>query len=390
MNKRAIFLLAGIGFIALFVAIWLLVRVERTLAPAPDNAPTVKENTEGIPELKRDVLISGLSNVWDIGFLPDKTALFTERAGTISKLTNGQKTVLLNVPNVSARGEGGLMGLTVDPDFAQNHYIYVCYNTSQDIRVSRFRVNNAVTSLSDQKDIVTGMPVNTTTFPGRHSGCRPRFGPDGHVWIASGDVAQGTNPQDPKSLGGKILRVDRDGKAVQGNLGGEFDPRIYSYGHRNVQGLALFKSPRDGVYGYSVEHGPSRDDEVNLLRSGNKGWNPVPGYNESVPMTDKQKYPDAGEAVWRSGDITIAPSGATIVTGDKWLSLSGKLAIAVLKNQHVRLLEFESDKNLKSEQVLFEGEYGRIRSVVMGPNDDMYITTDNGDGEDQIVKIIPQ
>lgn len=383
-------MLAGIGFVALFVAIWLLVRVERTLAPAPDDAPTVQENTEDVPELKRDVLITGLSNVWDIGFLPDKTALFTERTGTISKLVKGQKTVLLTVPNIYARGEGGLLGLTIDPDFSKNRFVYACYNTPQDIRVSRFRVNSAVIQLSDQKDIVTGMPVNTTTFPGRHSGCRPRFGPDGYLWIATGDVAQGNNPQDPKSLGGKILRVDRDGKAASGNLGGQFDPRIYSYGHRNVQGLALFDSPRAGVYGYSVEHGPSRDDEVNLLQSGNKGWDPVPGYNESVPMTDTQKYPDALQAVWQSGDVTIAPSGATMITGKKWLSLSGRLAIAVLKNQHVRILEFENIKNLKSEEVLFEGEYGRIRSVVMGPDDDMYITTDNGEGEDQIVKISPQ
>jgi glucose/arabinose dehydrogenase len=386
MNKRAVFLLAGIGFIALFVAIWLMVRVERTLAPAPDDASPVQQNTEGVPKLKQESLITGLSNVWDVGFLPDKTLLFTERAGTISKLTNGKKTILLQVPNVIAQGEGGLMGLVMDPDFSKNHYIYACYNTPQDIRISRWQMNDGATKLTNQKDIVTGLPIVPDS--GRHSGCRPRFGADGYLWIGTGDVAKGTNPQDPKSLGGKVLRVDREGKAAaSGNLASPFDPRIYNYGHRNVQGMAMFDKPQDGVYGYSVEHGPDREDEVNLLVPGNMGWDPIPGYNESVPMTDKAKYPDAQEAVWRSGDGTIAPSGATIIKGNKWLSLSGRLAIAVLKNQHVRLLEFDNISTLKSEEVLFEGEYGRIRSVVMGPSDDMYITTDNGDGQDQIIRI---
>lgn len=386
-RQRGIIVLAFVGIIALAIAVWLMIGVQQNLEPS-DDASSIDETSKGLPELKQEVVADGLSHVWDVGFLPDETPVFTERAGTISKWSDGQKTVLLTVPHIVAMGEGGLMGLVVDPDFDQNRFIYACYNTDQDIQVSRWRVNEDVSALTDQVDIVTGLPVNTNS--GRHSGCRPRFGADGYLWIGTGDVADGTNPQDPKSLGGKILRVDRDGQPAPGNLADPFDPRIYSYGHRNVQGLAMFKTPRYGVYGFSVEHGPDRDDEVNLLRSGNMGWDPVPGYNESVPMTDTEKYPDAIEPVWRSGDSTIAPSGAAVITGKKWRSLEGRVALAVLKDQQVRLLEFDSNAALTSQKALFEGDFGRIRSVVMGPNDTMYLTTDSGDGQDRIIRITPQ
>lgn len=389
-KNRGVLILASIGLATVLAGVWLAISVQRSLAPAPDNAPVVVEDTKTAPKLTREVLLEGLHEPWDVGFLPDNTLLFTEQAGTISKLVNGRKTVLQQVQNIYFRGEAGLLGLVVDPQFKTNRYIYACYATPQDIRVSRWRVNDDVSSLSEQKDIITGMPVNTTVFPGRHSGCRPRFGADGFLWVSTGDTAAGTTPQDPKSLGGKILRVDRDGEAAPGNLGGQFDPRIYNYGHRNVQGLAMLDTPRGNVFGYSVEHGPDKNDEVNELVPGNMGWNPVPLYNESVPMTDKKKYPDAIEAIWSSGSSTIAPSGMTILEGGKWKSLEGRLAIAVLKNKHVRLLELDTAGKLKSEEVLFKEEFGRIRSVVMGPENNLYMVTDNGDNQDKIIRVVPR
>jgi len=347
-------------------------------------------DTTNAPTLDRQVLVDGLTNVWDVGFLPDETMLFTERAGTISKLTSGKKVVIATVANVYATGEGGLLGFTVDPDFVHNHFVYACYTTPQDIRVSRWKVNSDVTVLTDQANIITGAPVNTKTFPGRHSGCRPRFGADGNLWVGTGDVAIGTNPQDPKSLGGKVLRTDRDGKAVSGNLGAPFDPRIFNYGHRNVQGLAMLPTEKYGVYGFSIEHGSGEDDEVNPLRAGNMGWNPVPEYNESVPLTDKAKYPDAIDSTWESNIPTIAPSGATFLTGARWKAFNGRIAMAVLKDEHVRLLELDDQGKLKSESVLFAGEFGRIRSAVQGPFSNLYLTTDNGKGGDKIIRISPR
>jgi aldose sugar dehydrogenase len=390
MKKGVLVVVGSVVLVIVVLAGLLFFKFQRSLAPAPDDAPTLSQGADGVPELTEEVQLSGLSHVWDIGFLPDDTAIFTERIGTFSKIENGKKAVLHSVANIYARGEGGLLGMVVDPDFADNRYVYACYNTSGDIRVSRWKVNDDATKFTDQKDIVTGMPVNTTTFQGRHSGCRPRFGADGFLWIGTGDVAKGTTPQDPRSLGGKVLRVDRDGRAAPGNLGGSFDPRIFNYGHLNVQGLAMYQEPKNGVYGYSVEHGPDKNDELNPLRPGNFGWNPVPLYNELVSMTDKKKYPTAIDAAWVSGPFTIAPSGLTFITGKNWLSLEGRLAMAVLKNQHVRILELDDNGKLKSEQVLFEKKYGRVRSVVMGPGNSLYLTTDNGDAQDEIIKVTPR
>lgn len=388
-HKRTLWLLGLAGIVVLILIAGIILKVKQGFAPAPEYAPSTQEGSEGVPRLERRVVLEGLSHVWDVDFLPDGTPLFSERAGTISKIADGQKVVLHSIGNVYVRGEGGLLGMTVDPNFAQNRFVYACYSTSQDVRVSRWRVNQDASKLSGQADIITGMPVNTSVFPGRHSGCRPRFGADGNLWVGTGDTARGTAPQDPRSLGGKILRVDRSGRGVAGNLDGEFDNRIYSYGHRNVQGLAMFAEPRDGLHGYSVEHGPSRDDEINPLRSGNMGWNPVPLYNELVPMTDTQRYPDAITPLWTSGEATIAPSGMTFLTGDAWQSLEGRLAVAVLKNRHVRLIELDGLDKVASEEVLFQDEFGRIRSVVMGPGNELYITTDNGTN-DKIISIIPQ
>jgi aldose sugar dehydrogenase len=174
-----------------------------------------------------------------------------------------------------------------------------------------------------------------------------------------------------------VLRIDRDGNGLPGNPGVDtpasgLDPRIYTYGHRNPQGLAF----RSNGQAYSVEHGPDRDDEVNLLvAGGNYGWDPVPDYNQAVPMTDTTKYPDARPAVWTSGVTTIAPSGATFLSGAQWEGWDGGLAIAVLKNMHLRVL-------LLNAQGVLLGERGglangvRLRSAVQGPDGNLYIATD--------------
>lgn len=385
--------LTVLAVIVLFVVSFggfVFFKVQKGLAPAPETAPIVQEGTGGVPELHREVVLDGLDHVWDVGFLPDGTMLFTERVGTISKLAGKEKVIIKSISNIYARGEGGLLGMVVDPEFSENRYVYACYNTPQDIRVSRWKVNDDATELTDQKDIITGMPVNTTVFPGRHSGCRPRFGADGNLWVGTGDVAKGTTPQDPGSLGGKVLRVDREGRGVPGNLGGAFDSRIYNYGHRNVQGLAMYPEARNGNYGFSVEHGPDRNDEINPLVKGNMGWNPVPLYNESVSMTDKKKYPTAVDAIWQSGGSTIAPSGMTFLTGKAWKDMEGYLAMAVLKNQQLRVFQLNDAGKVVKEETLFRQEFGRIRSAVIGPQDNLYLTTDNGESTDKIIKIIPR
>jgi glucose/arabinose dehydrogenase len=359
-----------------------------TKTPAATGAP--QSNSNEIPELSTQIIVEGRKNIWDIGFLPWGQMLFTEREGTVSTFVDGSVKTVAKIGDVAAGGEGGLLGMVIDPKFTENRYVYTCLNTSSDIRIVRWMLDNDVRSLDERTDIVTGIPRNPS---GRHSGCRMAFGPDGYLWIGTGDTAQDITPQtpqDPKSLAGKILRVDRDGKAAKGNLTGNFDPRIYSYGHRNTQGIAFFKAPIQGVPGISVEHGSSVDDEVNPLKLGNFGWAPPDGaYNEDVPMTDTDRFPEAVSALWTSGNPTQAPSGVAVVYGDQWKAWDGAIAVAVLKDQHLKFLTVDDTLKVTKEDRRFEGEFGRIRMAVQGPDGSLYISTDNATN-DKIIKITPK
>lgn len=385
--KRFRAIIALIFIVSVIAAIWVAVMLQSRFSESETSQQvTETPGNVGVPALSTSVLADGLDHPWDTAMLSDGTILFTERAGTIkARISDGSIRLLSQPDDVRARGEGGMMGLVVDTDFESNRYIYACFNTADDIRVVRWKVNQEATALEQRQDIITGMPANPS---GRHSGCKPAMDASGRLWVGTGDVAVGTNPQDPRSLGGKILRVDRDGEAVPGNAGAPFDPRIYSYGHRNVQGIALLRQPGGEIAGYSAEQGTSRDDEVNELKPGNFGWNPVPGYNEAVPMTDTKMYPDAVPAIWNSGSSTIASSSVTILEGEQWGAWDGALALGVLKGQQVRILRMDNGKVLdQSEQLT---DFGRIRSVNQGPDGSLYFTTDNGDGQDKIIKVVPK
>jgi glucose/arabinose dehydrogenase len=345
------------------------------------------------PPLSVTTAVSGLSIPWDLGFAGN-TMIYTERDGGITAVVDGQKRLLARPSDVVVASEAGMMGLAIDPDFAGNRFIYTCFASTlggpnNDVRLVRWKVNAGFTALTDRTDIVTGVPVNTIGELGRHSGCRPRFDSAGRLWVGTGDAATGTVPQNPRSLGGKVLRIDRNGNPWPGNPGGTLDPRIWSYGHRNVQGLA-FRS--DGL-GVSVEHGSSRDDEINLLVQGNFGWDPVPadgsaGYNESVPMTDKQKFPGAIDAIWRSGNTTVATSGATFINGSQWKTWNGALAVCLLKGSKLYLFKLNQLGGV-TDWGLALGAYGRLRSPVQGPDGSLYVTTSNGNGMDRILKVTP-
>ena len=334
--------------------------------------------------------ISGLTNPWDIAWLPNETVLVTERPGPLNVYVDGVGSAPFTIapPDLVANGEGGMLGLEVDPDFANNGYVYVCMasnaSTATDVRLVRYELqtpNGDV--LVDRTDIVTGMPYSS----GRHSGCRPRFGPDGYLWVGTGDAAIGTTPQDDDSLGGKVLRIDRDGNAAPGNPDGR---RWFSEGHRNIQGMAFRSSDNLGV---SAEHGPSVDDEVNLLVAGNFGWNPVPanggpGYNESVPMTDLVAFPGAVEAIWSSGSPTLALSGATFIEGSEWGDWDGVLAVATLAATHIHIYFVSSLGEVTNDFRVIENE-GRLRSPRQGPDGLLYITNDGGGSGGEVLRVSP-
>jgi glucose/arabinose dehydrogenase len=370
---------------------WQSSRNTVTAPSSNTNGGTKKtaQSTEA-PELSTQTILEGRERVWDIAFLPTKELIFSERSGTLSMLKDGEAKTIQKISDVKALGEGGLLGIAVDPKFSTNRYIYTCFNTEQDIRIVRWALKADMSGLEQRKDIVTGVPRNSG---GRHSGCRMAFGQDGYLWIGTGDTAQNITPQtpqDPKSLAGKILHVDRDGQGAPGNLGGNFDARIYSYGHRNTQGIAFFDTAIKGVPGISAEHGTSVDDEVNLLKPGNFGWAPPDGpYDESVSMTDKDRFPDAIDSVWSSGDPTQAPSGAAVLNGSQWKVWDGAVVVAMLKGQHLKVLQLDSDLKVTKETQLFKDEFLRLRAVVQGPDGSLYMSTDNGTN-DKIIRVTPQ
>jgi glucose/arabinose dehydrogenase len=354
------------------------------------------------PALTANVLVSGLDRPWDIAFLPSGTMLYTENdRGTISAYMGpGEpRRVLGALPGVLTVGEGGLMGLAVDPAFPTRPYVYVCMSniSPEDNRVVRVTLNPSLpagTALSAPTPILTGMG-----HEGFHDGCRLRFQPGANpaaLFVTMGDAAIGSGPQSPESLNGKILRVTTDGAPYPSNPyfdGGVNKARIYTFGHRNPQGIAF--RPGTGQV-YSVEHGPDRNDEVNrLVPGGNGGWNPVPGYNQSVPMTDILHYPGAMRPVWRSGDGgTIAPSGATFLSGPQWKALDGALAVAVLKGSQLRLMFLDGPGNVTGTAAVLRNGV-RLRVAVEGPDGSLYISTDarNGssasNGQDQIWRVDP-
>jgi glucose/arabinose dehydrogenase len=343
------------------------------------------------PALTDSVYLSGLNRPWDMGFAPDGTLLVTEKPGDVHAFVGGELRLIAHPADVALVGEGGMMGVAVDPQFTTNRFIYTCFQSNADgpldVRVVRWKVNADYTGTTQRTDIITGIPVNAPGSTGRHVGCRTRFGPDGFLWVTTGDAAIGTVPQNPQSLGGKVLRVDRNGAGAPGNPGGSFRPQIYCKGHRNPQGIAF--RPSDGT-AFVIEHGTDRDDEVNLLvPGGNYGWDPVPGYDESTPMTDLGKFPNARRPVWSSGFPTIAPSGATFVEGAQWGDWGADpvLIMAVLKGSHLRALSIDQENDkLYNEFVTFSTK-GRLRTVVQGPDGMLYVNQDADPGS--IFRVAP-
>ncbi len=361
-------------------------------SPPATSPPSVAPPTA--PELSVTVVVDGLDHAWDVVQAPDGTLLVDQRPGGFTAVLpdGSSREVRADFGDLFARGETGLMGLALDPSFGSNRRLYSCQGVQDgggaSIAVVAWTVADDWSTATRVADpLVGGIPVNQGS--GRHGGCRLRFAPDGALLIGTGDNAVGTNPQDLGSLAGKVLRVDAaTGEPAAGNPFPD-SPYVWTYGHRNVQGLAV--RPGTGQV-FSVEHGPSRDDEVNLLRpGGNYGWNPVGAgsYDESVPMTDPS-IPGAIPAVWSSGNPTLATSGATFLDGTQWGDYEGLLLIGLLRDQGVLALRLDDAGAVTGQFRLpgFDRTYGRIRTVQQGTDGALYVTTDNG-GDDMVLRVTP-
>ena len=372
-------------------------------APAAGTAAPARTGT---PELRVGVVAGGLSHVWDLGFLPGGQVLVSEREGKLSLLSGTQpgatvQPIRADLGDVYARGEGGLMGLVVHPDFAQSRRFTTCQThadggSATDVRLVTWQLSADGSAAERVRDpLVGGLPIASS---GRHSGCRPTMAADGTLLVGTGDTARGTIAQDLNSLGGKVLRIDlATGAAPADNpfvdAQNPAQRLIWDYGHRNVQGVAV--QPGTGE-AYSAEHGPSTDDEVNRLQPGaNYGWDPsqggsVGGYDESVPMTDLERFPDAVPAAWSSGRPVEAVSGAAFLSGPQWGELDGVLAVGALRGQKLLLMTIGADGAVSQVRVPapLDGQFGRLRAVRLAPDGALFVSTSNGD-DDKVLRIDP-
>jgi glucose/arabinose dehydrogenase len=347
-----------------------------------------------VPKLRVRRLVTGLDHPWDVRPIGHGRLLYTQRdRATVSLWTGTASRTIEDFPrgSVWVSGETGLMGLEVDPGFADNHRFYTCQGGTRaggghDVRIMRWTLDGDLRRVTASKLLLGRLPATS----GRHGGCRLLAAAPGRLYVGTGDAATGTNPESTKSLGGKTLCLDpRDGSPCGSNpfVGASNRNKryVHTYGHRNVQGL---DQRRDGTL-WSIEQGTYRDDEVNRLhKGGDYGYNPVPGYNEEVPMTDKSLPGKQWAAVWRSGNPTIATSGGGFVYGKGWGRYNGSLAVAALKGERVVFLRLSKAGRLLGVRAPAAlRKFGRIRTVVDGPGSVAYVTTDNGNGHDVILAV---
>jgi glucose/arabinose dehydrogenase len=366
----------------------------------PDSARP--SSSVAVPALQVQVVLDDLDHPWDVAQAPDGTLLVDERGGgfTVVRPDGDVRRLGADFDDLFAKGETGLMGLVLDPSFAEDRRFYTCQGVQEDggpeIEVIAWTVDETWTSATRVADpLLGGIPVNTQI--GRHGGCRPRFDPTGQLLIGTGDNVVGSNPQDLGTLAGKVLRIDpQTGRPSAGNpFLDAADPTtrlIWSYGHRNVQGIAVQPGTQQV---YTVEQGTGRDDEVNRsVAGGNYGYDPDGpdgDYDESVPMTDLA-IPGAIPAVWSSGNPTIATSGGTFLAGSQWGSYDGVMLVGVEKDTGVLGLRIDDSGHLLGQFRIpeLEDSYGRVRSPVQGSDGALYLTTDNGGGHDQLLRVTPR
>ncbi|MGN0063812.1 MAG: PQQ-dependent sugar dehydrogenase [Nocardioides sp.] len=361
---------------------------------APDRAaaPASPTAARAVPDISVSTVVSGLEHVWDVALLQPGRLLVSERdSATISIVARGRATpVRFPSSKVWVSGETGLMSLAVVPGTKHRTFLTCSgWETSDghEIQVRRWRLSADGKRAVDKGKVLGGIPIDS----GRHGGCRVKIdSKSGDIWVGTGDAATYDVARNLHSLGGKVLRMTAAGKPSPHNPW----PRaasvkrryIYTYGHRNVQGLAR----RPGGEMWSVEHGTDRDDEVNLLKAGGDyGWNPGPGYDDDVPMTDHSLPGEQIDARWSSGDPTIATSGAAWVRGSQWGDLNGTLAVATLAGEKLVFMKFDDrGRFVRMYEPRNLQTHGRLRSVTSNRKGDLLVTTDNG-RRDKVLRISP-
>jgi glucose/arabinose dehydrogenase len=344
-----------------------------TPAPPPSSPSSPSKpapgRSAGVPEPRvADTIATNLTSPWDIAFLPDGDALVSERdTGLIKRVTpDGDVTTVGKLPEVAPSSEGGLLGLAVSPDLDAEPYVYAYLSTESDNRLVRMRWDGE--RLGEQEVLLEGNPVGEF-----HDGGRLAFGPDGTLYITTGETHEEELAQDLDSNGGKILRLEPDGDIPPDN---PFpDSPVWSYGHRNVEGLAFDDSGRL----WASEFGDATWDELNLIEPGlNYGW--------PLREGDEGESCDCVDPIEQWGTEVASPSGLEYADGALWM--------AALAGQRLWRIDIDGDHVVGQPKAFFNGEYGRLRAIAAAPDGSLWLATSNTDGrgdptadDDRILRI---
>lgn len=368
--------------------------VQTTAATAKNATCQFVENGVGSPgqvQVRAEEVVTGLEVPWGIAFLPNNQMLVTERPGRVRLVQNGelQQSPVATL-EITASGEGGLLGIAAHPDFASNRFFYLYYtadkNGSPVNRVERWQLSSDGKSASSDRIIIDDIPAALY-----HNGGRLRFGPDGMLYIGTGDAREPQISQDVDSLAGKILRLTPDGQVPTDN---PFPGNpVFITGIRNTQGFDWHNPSTLFVtdHGPSGELGRRGEDKLSVLQAGeNMGWPTVENCQAEAGLVPPS-------LVWREA---VPPGGAAVYTGNSIPEWQGSLIIGTLRSQHLYRVVFDPDnpRQVQTHEVYFQGNspngFGRIRDVIMGTDNELYITTSNCDGrgncpqgQDKILRI---
>jgi glucose/arabinose dehydrogenase len=349
--------------------------------PSPPPSPSDVLSTEDGVRFRVETVAANLEVPWSMAFAPDGRLFVTERPGRVRILDLASRTseLALTLDDVFAQSEAGALGLALDPRFGQNRLVYLYYSARAGggavNRIVRYR--EAASRLAERVVLLDGIPAG-----GVHDGGRLRFGPDGLLYATAGDAGAASLAQDVASTAGKILRLNPDGTTPAGN---PISSPVYSYGHRNPQGLDWHPGTGDL---WASEHGNSGNDEINIIDAGaNYGW-PTIEDGQTMPgmRTPLTFYSPA-----------VAPSGASFYRGQQFPGFAGNLFVGTLRGSHLLRLRVDGpSRSIVGQERLLDGQFGRIRDVVSGPDGYLYFATNNRDGrgtpgasDDRIIRLVP-
>ncbi len=334
-----------------------------------------------------ETVVSDIQIPWGMTWLPDGSMLVTEKSGILYHIKNGAKTEIKNMPKVYTRGQGGLLDITLNPDYAKNGWIYITYAAAEgegeggNTKLIRAKLLDG--GLTQIESLYKATPNSTK---GQHFGSRIVFDNDGYLYFSIGERGNNKdNPQDIKRDCGKIYRLNDDGSIPKDNpFVGQIGVKeaIYTYGNRNPQGMA--KHPETGEI-WAHEHGPKGGDEINIIKKGvNYGWATVTygiNYDGTIMSTETER-PGIEKPIYY-WIPSIAPSGMTFVTSDKYPDWKGHLLVGSLVFQYLELVKLKGKEVIERQKIA--SDIGRVRNVMQGPDGFIYIAVE-GKG---ILKIIP-